>query len=264
MSDIDQYALPADTGKKNKPSSRLVKVGKRVRPYIDSLLAANSLVGDRPVFDEVNFPFTRLLEENADVIAAEARQIIAERNGIHAIREISPDHKRIATDRRWKSLFLIGYGYRFDHNCNRCPETTRLVEQIPELNSAFFSIMEAGAEIPRHRGVTKAFLTCHLGVVVPEDRLNCGIEVHDQTCNWEAGRAIVFDDTFEHEAWNRTEQDRVILLLQFKRPMNLIGRLLGNLFLTGVRFSSFVQDGRKNLVAKDRALGLNASSRRLS
>lgn len=249
--------------KRVKPSSTIVKIGKKVRPWVNRVLATHSRIGDQPFFDTSLFPFVPLLEANADRIAAEARAVIAQRNGVHAVSDVSPDHKRIAHDKRWKSLFLIGYGYRFDHNCARCPETTKILEQIPGLNSGFFSIMEAGAEIPRHKGVTKAILTCHLGLMVPKARKNCGIEVRDETYNWAEGKAVIFDDTFEHEAWNRTAEDRVILLLQFKRPMSLIGRVVGGLFLAGVRLSSFVQDGRRNMVTRDKADGLDASSRRM-
>ena len=249
--------------KRVKPSSTIVKIGKKIRPWVNRVLADHSKIGDQPFFDEASFAFVPLLEANADIIAKEAQAVLAERDGVHAVSDVSPDHKRIAHDKRWKSLFLFGYGYRFDHNCARCPETAKILEQIPGLNSGFFSIMEAGAEIPRHKGVTKAILTCHLGLHIPEDRKSCGIEVRDETYNWTKGKAVIFDDTFEHEAWNRTTDDRVILLLQFKRPMSLIGRIVGGLFLTGVRLSSFVQDGRRNMVTRDKADGLDASSSRM-
>lgn len=251
------------TPKKAKPSSKLVKIGKKIRPKIDRVLAAHSKVGDRPVFESADFPFTNLLESNADIIRREAKAVIEEDHGVHAVSDVSPDHERIAHDRRWKSFFLIGYGYRAEHNCTRCPETTKILEQIPGLNSGFFSIMEPGTKIPRHRGVTKAVLTCHLGLMIPEERSACAIQVDEQTCHWESGKTLVFDDTFHHSAWNLSEQKRVILLLQFKRPMRMPGRLLGQLFLSGVRASTFVQEGRRNLVEKDRALGLDASSKRM-
>lgn len=242
--------------------SMLVRVGKRARPGINKILARHSTVGDRAVFDERQFSFTSLLEDRAEVIAQEANSILAERERIHPVAEVSPDHERIAKDKRWKSFFMLGYGYRFDHNCARCPETTKTLEQIPDLNSGFFSILEAGANIPAHRGVTKAILTCHLGLQIPQSQSNCGMKVADQICNWQTGKTLVFDDTFQHEVWNCTHEDRVILLLQFRRPMDWQGRLIGSLFLQGVRASSFVQDGRKNMVSLDQATGINATSSR--
>jgi len=237
--------------------------GRKIRPSINRFLAKHSQIPDTPIVDKSLFPFAKRLEEKADIIAAEARAVLDARNGVHAVSDVSPDHKRIAHDKRWKSFFMIGYGYKFDHNCARCPETTKVLEQIPGLNSGFFSIMEAGAEIPPHRGVTKAFLTCHLGIQIPKETTACGIKVEDNVCHWENGKTLIFDDMFQHEAWNRSQEDRIILLIQFRRPMALPGRLLGKLFMSGIRASSFVQDGRINMVEKDKALGFNASSSRL-
>ena len=245
-------------------SSLLVRVGKRLRPGIDKVLAAQSKVGDPPVFKKEDFGFPAFLEENWQTIAEEAQAVVKERDGVHSLVEVSPDHQGIADDKRWKSFFLVGYGYRIDHNCARCPKTAALLEHIPGLISAFFSILEAGAEIPPHRGVTKAMLTGHLGLSIPKDRDSIGLRVTDQVLRWEQGKVFIFDDTFEHEAWNRTDEDRIVLLMHVKRPMKLVGRMLGGLFLEGAKASTFVQDARKNLVEKDREQGFDASSRRWS
>jgi beta-hydroxylase len=84
---------------------------------------------------------------------------------------------------------------------------------------------------------------------VPKEREKCHIQVDDQTLCWEEGKTMVFDDTFEHEVWNETGQDRIVLLVQFKRPVRFPGNLVANLFLAGIRKSSFVQTVRRNLLA---------------
>ncbi len=246
-------------------STALVRLGKRLRPRVDRILSKYSRIGDEPVVDPRLFEFTKLLEANWPAIRKEAEAIMAERQGVHPLVEVSPDHEGIADDKRWKSFFLVGYGYKLEHNCARCPETTKVLEQIPGINSGFFSIMEAGSHIPAHRGVTKAILTCHLGVIVPKDASDkCRIRVDDRYLAWKEGEAFVFDDAYDHEAWNETDEDRVVLLVQFKRPMRWPGRLLGNVFLGGVRASSFVQDARKNLLARDKASGAaNVASSRM-
>lgn len=243
-------------------SSLLVRIGKRLRPGIDKILARQSKVGDPPVFNKADFDFVHFLEENWQTIADEAQSIVKERDGVHSLVDVSPDHQGIADDKRWKSFFLVGYGYRIDHNCDRCPKTAELLEHIPGLFSAFFSILEAGAEIPAHRGVTKAILTSHLGLSIPKDRDSIGIRVDDKVLRWEEGKVLIFDDTFDHEAWNRTDEDRIVLLMHVKRPMRSFGRWLGGLFLAGARASTFVQDARKNLVEKDIEQGFKASSQR--
>ena len=127
------------------------------------------------------------------------------------------------------------------------PATAELVRQIPDLNSAFFSILEPGAVIPRHRGVTHGLVTCHLGLIIPDRPEDCVIQIEDTDCFWETGKWLVFDDSQYHEVHNRTDQRRVILLIQVKRPMRFLGRLANDLAIWGIRRSPFVQDARRNL-----------------
>ena len=126
--------------------------------------------------------------------------------------------------------------------------------KVPGLNSAFFSILTPGAHIPRHRGVTKAILTAHLGLIVPKKREDCRMQVADEMLTWEEGRVLVFDDTYFHEVWNDTEEMRVILLIQFRRPTRWLGRKVGDLFLGAVRRSRFVQDARSSLGDWEKAM----------
>ena len=82
------------------------------------------------------------------------------------------------------------------------------------------------------------------------------MRVADQVRVWKEGAPRVFDDTYEHEVWNETTEDRVILLIQFARPLDLTGSLISKIFLTGVRRSPFIQDVRPNM----RRIGLEAES----
>ncbi|MGC6727993.1 aspartyl/asparaginyl beta-hydroxylase domain-containing protein, partial [Escherichia coli] len=91
--------------------------------------------------------------------------------------------------------------YRVDENLARCPHTSQLIEQIPGLNSAIFSILAPGTHIPAHRGVTKGLITCHLGLVVPRDG-DVRMRIGNRTVRWAEGETLVFDDTYDHEVWN--------------------------------------------------------------
>ena len=73
------------------------------------------------------------------------------------------------------------------------------------------------------------------------------MDVGGTMVHWREGRAVVFDDTYPHEVWNDTGEVRVILLVQFRRPMRLIGRIVSNLFIWGVRHSPYIQDARRNV-----------------
>jgi aspartyl/asparaginyl beta-hydroxylase (cupin superfamily) len=81
--------------------------------------------------------------------------------------------------------------------------------------SILFSLLRPGARIPPHTGVVNARLICHLPLIVPE---GCGLRVGNEVREWVEGKAFVFDDTMEHEAWNQSSQLRVVLLFDVWRP----------------------------------------------
>ncbi len=238
-----------------RPKHSLVyRIGKQLRHRISAVVARSSLVGNQPVLDPALFPWIASLEARLPEIQRELLAVLRELPDVPALASISPDHRRIAPPGKWKSFFLYGYGYRADENCRRCPLTAGLVEQIPGLNSAFFSILTPGAHIRRHRGVTKAILTAHLPLKVPTDAAACRMKLDEQLVVWTEGRTLVFDDTFRHEVWNEAPEERIVLLIQFRRPTRWLGRLVGGLFLFAVRHSSFVRDARRKLGEWEKAM----------
>ena len=120
-------------------------------------------------------------------------------------------------DGDWNVFGLYKFGEKVEQHCALCPITTKLIEEIPGLLSAGFSSLAPGTYIGPHFGYTNQVLRYHLGLVTPE---NCAIRVDKETRSWDAGSDFVFDDTQEHEAWNRGESTRVVLLLDFKRDVN--------------------------------------------
>ncbi len=234
----------------------VIQWGKKLRKKVNRVLVRYSTVGNPPVFESENFPWTARLEAEWQSIQAKAQTVLRHREAVPPLKEISPDHARLAqNDTKWQSYIIWGYGYKSTSNAARCPKTTALVEQIPGLKSAFFSIHAPGVHIPRHKGVTKAMLTCHLGLLVPRETEKCRMEVKDQVCHWHPGKTLVFDDTFHHEVWNDTAEDRVILLIQFARPLRFPGKLLADCFLGLVRMSPFVQDGRRAMAKWESKMG---------
>jgi beta-hydroxylase len=229
----------------------LIKYGKHLRGIFDRFIARHSLVSTDPLLDVRDFPWTEALRANWQVIRDEA--VAAALDGAApSLSHISPDHRAIAPAGKWRSFFLYGYGYFVRENLDRCPETTRLVESIPGLVSAFFSILAPGTHIPPHRGVTKGLITCHLGLIVPRDgdvRLRLG----DRVLRWAEGETLVFDDTFDHEVWNDTSGTRMVLLIQFRRPLRQPGRWFVDKFLAWIRGSAFVQEAHANVLSWNRA-----------
>jgi beta-hydroxylase len=232
----------------HKQKTLAVRFGRAMRDPVNGWLARQSLIGDEPFVAPAQLPGLVELGRHWRTIRDELLPLLEERDRIPAFRDISPDHRRIATDTRWKSFFLEGYGFRAEENCARCPETMALLKTVPGLVVAFFSIMEPGTQVPLHRGVTKAWYNCHLGLVVPEGRV--GIEIAGQPVGWREGEWLVFDETNRHRVWNETDRARVVLFLQVRRPMTWRGRMAAAALYQMIRHSSFVQDVRRSLSAR--------------
>lgn len=158
-------------------------------------------------YSNEQFPFTRTLEQNWQTI----------RNELLRLKDgnfLDWPEKHLYGE-GWSVFGLMSYGVKLDKNCKLVPETTRLVEQIPGLTMAAFSHMKPNTHITPHTGNPEGVLRCHLGLMIPE---NCGIRVGSETRSWEEGKCMVFNDTVEHEAWNKSDKSRVVLLLDFKAP----------------------------------------------
>lgn len=236
----------------------LKRIGKPIYRGLDRFLANQSLVGDPDVFAREDFPFVADLEADWKAVRRELDAVLAGPAGVPPVREIQPDQEKTAIDDGWKSFVLYAYGERSDYGCERCPETARLLEQIPGMSSGFFSVLTPGTVIPRHAGVTKALVRCHLGLLVPAAGERCWMEVGDETVRWQEGRCLLFDDSAKHAVWNDTEETRVVLIVDVERPMHAPGRLVGRALLAALRVSPFLRSARRNLEDWERRAAASA------
>ena len=121
----------------------------------------------------------------------------------------------------WSACFLWKNGQRVAAIADRCPATESALALVPVVHvpgrspSVLFSLMRPGAHIPAHHGFVNTRLIAHLPLVVPP---GCRFRVGNETRDWVEGRAWLFDDTIEHEAWNPSGQTRVVLLFEVWRP----------------------------------------------
>jgi beta-hydroxylase len=115
----------------------------------------------------------------------------------------------------WSVYGLIAFGRRIEQALASCPRTAALLTHVPGLTTAGFSRLAPGAHIKPHVGWVETVYRLHMGLVVPPD---CGLRVGAETRPWREGECLIFDDTVEHEAWNRSSETRVVLLLDFLRP----------------------------------------------
>ena len=124
--------------------------------------------------------------------------------------------QKLNNSRDWSAIHLLQNGRRILANARRCPRTMAAVGALPQPNvpgaspNAMFSLLAPRTRIPAHTGVANTRLVCHLPLIVPP---GCGFRVGDSVREWREGEAFVFDDTIEHEAWNDSDQLRVILIL---------------------------------------------------
>jgi aspartyl/asparaginyl beta-hydroxylase (cupin superfamily) len=133
-----------------------------------------------------------------------------------------PDRTHALTNNRsWSAYRFWENGQFFEENAARCPQTTHAISQLPlpfiraRSPMALFSILEPHTHIPPHNGMLNTRLICHLPLIVPD---NCRLRVGNHTRAVEEGKVLIFDDSIEHEAWNDSDEVRVILLFEIWRP----------------------------------------------
>jgi beta-hydroxylase len=244
--------IPPDTvpQRLKKWRRKTVKLyGKRLIRRLADFLGSQSLVGDAPVLESRHFPFLSSFTDNWKAIHQEVVEILKHREAIPVFQDVSPDQMKISKGTNWRTYILFGFGEKLEKNCKQAPVTTRLLEAVPNLQTAWFSILGQGYHIPAHRGVTKGILRAHLGLIIPNDAEKCRMRVGDTINVWHPGEIFVFDDTYEHEVWNDTTQERVILLFDFNRPMRFWGRLLNGTFVRLLKLTAYYQEPKKNMVA---------------
>jgi aspartate beta-hydroxylase len=208
-------------------------------------VAADAWLGRRPIYtnhceglhypflpaeeflDREHFPWLKELEAGTATIVAELKAILADPEPrltpYISLPPGVPANKWLGLDKSldWAAFHLWKEGERFDQACARAPRTAALVESLPicriegRAPNVFFSILKAGSHIPAHTGVTNVRSVVHLPLIVPE---GCEFRVGGETRSWAEGQAFAFEDTIEHEAWNRSDRDRAVLIIDVWNP----------------------------------------------
>jgi aspartyl/asparaginyl beta-hydroxylase (cupin superfamily) len=188
-----------------------------------------------------SFPWVSELELNTDLILKDLHEVLIDYDAIPNFDELSPEQTRIiAGEKKWKSFMFYTYGGGVKRNLTKCPNTARLLQTIPGMTSAFFSILEPHTSIIPHRGVYKGVLRYHLGLVIPNPIDLCGITVGSQTYHWQKGKSLIFDDTVMHNAWNNSNEIRVVLFVDFKRSYPFPINVFNDLMIWLIRLSPFI------------------------
>lgn len=179
-----------------------------------------------PYFDRAFFPWFDELEAATGIIRDELIAVMREDSGFRPYVAIAPglpvnQWSELNNSLDWSAFFLWENGEKVEANARRCPRTSELMERLPLLDipgrapTVMFSLLKPGAVIPPHTGVTNTRSVVHLALVVPGD---CTFRVGHETREWQEGQAWAFDDTVEHEAWNRSGSMRAILIVDTWNP----------------------------------------------
>jgi aspartate beta-hydroxylase len=177
-------------------------------------------------YERSQFPWFDEVEAATADIREELLAVMQEPNAFspyvtgHANRPRS-DQMGLLNNPAWSAFYLWKNGEVVAENAARCPKTLHALRNAPlaQVNyrspSILFSLLKAGAHIPPHNGLINTRLVCHLPLIVPGQ---CRFRVGNEERDWVEGKGWAFDDTIEHEAWNRSDRTRVILLFDVWRP----------------------------------------------
>ncbi len=177
-------------------------------------------------FERDAFPWLERVEAATAQIREELLAVLEDGSAFTPYVESDPrrptdDQLGMLDNPAWSAFYLIKNGEVVAANAARCPRTMAAMAEVPLARvatrspSVLFSLLRPGAHIPPHNGFVNTRLICHLPLIAPG---RCTFRVGNEMRDWVEGRAWVFDDTIEHEAWNRSDRTRVILLFEIWRP----------------------------------------------
>jgi aspartate beta-hydroxylase len=178
-----------------------------------------------PYFARDLFPWIDGFESQTGEIRRELQSVLTSNDGSERVFTSDElESQNLRGDQgpvSWTGYYFYRHGARREANCGRCPRTTAAIDALPlsvvpgHGPEVLFSVFTPGTHLLPHQGVTNTRVVGHLPLIVPGDcALNVGGELHA----WQEGRVVVFDDTYEHEAWNRSRETRVVLIFDLWNP----------------------------------------------
>lgn len=219
---------------------------------VEAVIAHCSIQGDPPIYDSRHFPWVTQVEANWKKVRAEVDSVMKYRDAMPSFQDIVKEVGMIQGDDQWKTFFLKGVGMDCEENARRCPETMKVLEMIPGCTTGFFSILSPHKHIPHHRGPWAGVLRLHLGIMVPEPRHMCRIRIANEVYAWEEGKAVIFDDTYNHEVWNDTDGYRVVLFVDFERPLRPPLSFLNHWIMNLAALAPFLREAKGKQKASEK------------
>lgn len=219
----------------------------RLLRWVEQLNRRHCPAGDPAFHDNDRFPWIAALQASAPDIRAELMRLLDDLHTLPNLQQAIPYQDSLTRDDGWKAYAIRAYGMDSARARRECPRTCEALARIPALHNAIFSIFRPGKSVPRHRGFYNGVLRVHLGLLVPERALMCGLEVDEELRHWQEGEAFVFDDCHPHRAWNHSRGIRVVLLLDVLRPLPWRVQWLNRLTLAVLKRLHFGREVRQRL-----------------
>lgn len=213
------------------------------------------------------YPALARLEAGHADVRAECLALLGIKDRLTDIKEIGAGYTEGGIHKaQWKAFMFKSGGRFVADNCAMAPKTTALLKSIPDMDTAFFSVLDPHQYITPHWGYYKGYLRYHLGVIIPDDNANgeCWLRVNGDLAdnaqqekqliergekyNWHEGEGIVFDDNYLHDAANDSDAVRVVLWLDMRRPMPFYAAIFNHLVLWLVSRDASVEKIRRKAV----------------
>jgi aspartate beta-hydroxylase len=174
-----------------------------------------------PVFDRHVLSFAEQYESATASIQAELKQLQEQSKDFKPFQE-GEEGKSLTAGGAWDAYFFYRHGKTYTEHLAQCPATAQALSQLPLVHisehapEVCFSIMQPHTHILPHRGATNSRAVLHLGLDIPDQcRLNLpGIA----ELSWQEGKIFAFDDTYLHEAWNKSDNTRAVILADIWNP----------------------------------------------
>ena len=187
---------------------------------INCCFYAFSKLKNTPYIDPKEFPELDILQDNWEMIRDEAAQLHSQQ-AINSSDDLDDVGFNSFFKTGWKRYYLKWYGASLNSAQGSCPKTVALLEDIPSIKAAMFAMLPPGARLVSHRDPYAGSYRYHMGLDVPEDD-DCYIDVDGEKYSWRNGEVVMFDETYIHYAENKTDQNRIVLFLDVKRPVTLV------------------------------------------
>jgi aspartate beta-hydroxylase/beta-hydroxylase len=197
---------------------------------------------DRPVFHDIQktCPELSRLQEIYPIIRQEVEGLLAAGISIPRYGDLDRAQHVISEGRdpskNWKIFVFNALGEKPEMSRRLCPRTAAILDEIPDVYQAFFSILDPGKSVPAHCAPYLGYLRYHLALKVPATNPP-SIRIKDQHYTWKEGESILFDDSWEHEVYNCSDDLRVVLIVDVFRPMPFFARQVNRLAYLIGRFT---------------------------